>query len=585
MAAWPEAVQAPPTPIEVSPVLVRDGREVGVVHDGAGCAMIASLTAGQPGPGESGPPRIAELSVGALARLFDPSGAGYSGTKFGGTGFSQVEIILHADLAASDPASRIAETYQNLGYHRVPRSQSAWIVLRQESAGAADEASARALAEHAIRALDHLPGQVRAQLADAETARELAGTEPLAARFCAAAGVVIRLVPSRPQPSFVPNEQLANQQRLNEQLVYRLTRWPAAGLPALQQALMTIAALSVTTTVAIGGGRPDRVEAAATIRVTPWPMTSRPDLEHTLLTAAVGCGTYLEPMPSRIPVNRRATRLVSLPPVKTTLGHGRFTVPPVHAGKVAIPVAPGGIVLAAESSGEPVAVPFFTPTGPTRSAVVGDPMLPKLMALRALGAGARLQVVTSRPREWLRLRRCAWLSAGSMAVVRPGTPPPADGTRAAPWMIIDDTSEAAAPASVAAAAGAGRPWQALVAAPDAGAVTIAALRGLEFVILHRSTPACRAAVIAALDLQVPVTRSLHGIPRDAVAIASPGIVSLGALEIAPSERALIRRSMQPLPPGPASSAWPVAGQDAQLRPSIRSSNQCRLVAGPGGEDA
>lgn len=200
--------------------------------------------------------------------------------------------------------------------------------------------------------------------------------------------------------------------------------------------------------------------------------------------------------------------------------------------------APGGVVLGTLPGGEPVGVPFFTAGRGTRAAVLGDPALPRLIALRALGAGARLQVVTARPEEWLSLRRSAWLPAERMAVVRPGAPPPEDGTRAAPCMIIDDTGAAAVSS----------PWQAVVAAPGPRAVTIAALRGLDAIVLHRSTPACRAAVIAALNLPVPVTRSLHGIPGDVVAIATAGMVKLVPLTPDASERVLLARSMrQPLP--------------------------------------
>jgi hypothetical protein len=213
-----------------------------------------------------------------------------------------------------------------------------------------------------------------------------------------------------------------------------------------------------------------------------------------------------------------------------------------------IPIAPGRVLLGTATSGDQVAVSFFTGERGTRTAVIGHATLPKLIALRALRTGARLQVVTPRPREWLRLRDCARLPAGQMAVVHPGAAPPPDGTRAAPWMIIDDTGAPAANTP-------GRPWQAVVAAPRADVVTIAALRGLDTIILHRSTPACRAAVIVALNLPESVVRSLHGIPRDIAVVASDGLVRLVPLTPNASERALVLASVQPLPPGPRPSGW------------------------------
>ena len=88
----------------------------------------------------------------------------------------------------------------------------------------------------------------------------------------------------------------------------------------------------------------------------------------------------------------------------------------------------GGVVLGTAPGGEPAIVPFFTATRGTRCSVIGDPALPKVMALRALGAGARVQVVTSMPADWFRLRGRAGPSAERLAVVGPGAPPP-DGNR------------------------------------------------------------------------------------------------------------------------------------------------------------
>ena len=209
--------------------------------------------------------------------------------------------------------------------------------------------------------------------------------------------------------------------------------------------------------------------------------------------------------------------------------------PPVTA-TCAIPIASGDVVLGTTADGELTTVPLFTERG-VRAAALGDTRLPKLLALRALGAGARVQVVTARPSSWLTLRDEARLLAERMAVVHPGTPPPADSTPTAPWMIIDDTGPPAAAAVT-------RPWQAFVAAPGSDGVTIAGLRGLDAIILHRSTPACRAAVIVAMNLPAPVVRSLHGIPRDVVTIARPGTLEFVPLTPDAAEQALLDRSLR-----------------------------------------
>jgi hypothetical protein len=103
-------------------------------------------------------------------------------------------------------------------------------------------------------------------------------------------------------------------------------------------------------------------------------------------------------------------------------------------------------------------------------------------------------------------------------------------------MIMDDTG-----ISVGEDTGSRRvsnPWQAFVATSSARAVAVAALRGLDAIVLYRSSPACRGAVVAALRLPDVVVRSLHGIPRDVVAVASAGMVRLVPLRPDAREYAL-----------------------------------------------
>src|ERR1700722_10166880 len=76
-----------------------------------------------------------------------------------------------------------------------------------------------------------------------------------------------------------------------------------------------------------------------------------------------------------------------------------------------------GIVLGTATGGQSVAVPFFTAAGATQAAIIGDPALARLVALRALGAGARLRIVASQPATWLRLRDGAGLPPHRMTIV------------------------------------------------------------------------------------------------------------------------------------------------------------------------
>ena len=215
------------------------------------------------------------------------------------------------------------------------------------------------------------------------------------------------------------------------------------------------------------------------------------------------------------------------------------------------------IVLGTGAGGNPVAIRFFRPERATRTAVIGDPALPKLLALRALSAGATVRVATSQPEEWLKLRDTGRPPTGRMAVVPLGTPPPSDPGSAAPWMIIHDT-----PAEPPAPAG---PCQAVVSVLGTEPVEPDALRGLDSVLLYRSTPAWRAAVTAAMNLPMPAARWLQGIPRDVVAVAWTGVVTLVQLTTDASVRALVQQPVHAQLLRPVSVARPATRRDNDPR--------------------
>jgi len=230
----------------------------------------------------------------------------------------------------------------------------------------------------------------------------------------------------------------------------------------------------------------------------------------------------------------------------------------------AIPEVDGGVVLGTVPGGEQVTVPFFTETRGTRCAVIGDPSIAKLIAKRALDGGGRVQVVTSEPEEWFRLRGHGGMSPERLVVVDPGTPPPTDGSRSNPWMIMDDTgiltSDGQGDGQDSGQSGrqviprVTNPWQAFCAVSSARGVPVASLRGMDAVVLYRSSPFCRAVAIAALRLPESAVRSLQGIPSDVIAVASPERVRLVPIRCDAFECALFAELG--LPVWPTEDCWP-----------------------------
>ncbi len=541
--------------IDVTPSRARSGTEAGVVHDGDGFAVIIAAAPEPSGPATAGAPPTGALPVAlpaaALAGLLDPEDMM----------ISAVQTVMHADLAASDEASGPAAAYRSLGYHRVPRSQSTWLVLRHDpavtryavaSSGPARNvhtALLRAMAARGPRALDLLGDLgVHGRLLDAKAAGELLAPTLLEPGPAASP-------PGRPGAAAPgrrpgrPHEWRSWHSGTRRHVTYWLRRWPAAGMDALQQALATVPALSVTTAVVTARTADGRAALTATVRVTTGPGARSRAVARAVTAAAASCGARLAKMDGEHAAGVLATLPLGRPPAGRWLGW-HADGPAEGSLATVLPVAVGGVVLGAEVSGgvpgasrgdSLVAVPFFTMAGPTRVTVIGDVLLPRLIALRALGTGARVQVVTSQPDGWLKLRQHAQVPPERMVIARPGTEPPPGASQADPWMCVDDTGSPAHPGS--------QPWQAVVTVLRQAFEPAALLPDQDAILLQRVSPAGAAAVVAAAGLDGLAQQPLESLPDGVVAVALAGAQPRCAgLAPDPIERTMLAGSMQPAEP-------------------------------------
>jgi len=511
--------------IEVCPARLRSGTEAGIAHDGSGFSVIVAIEA-QP----CGRPVI-ELPVAALAGLLDLQDSSVSA----------VQLVLHAELAAAGSAVP-ASAYRNLGYHQVPRSGSAWLALRHDpalsrqavgSAGSARDVQVsllRGLAGRGTRALDVLSGAgMKGRVLDVPAARELL-TRTLIAVPTSGEGKT---------PGVVPGARWGAWHNSDEQHVtYWLRRWPAGGIRAVQHALNAVPARSITTSVLVTAAAAGRFGLTTAVRVTTGPDADLAAVDHAVRTAAASCGAQL----TRLDGRHLAGVLATLPlgrPLAGDFAGGRSGGTHESGPGAFLSVTAGGVVIGPQAGGEddgyPVAIPFFTADAGTRTAVIGDPLLHRLLGLRALGSGARLQVVTSRPGPWLKLRSQAG-QADRMTVVRPGKQPPSDGTRADPWMVIDDTGAPAAAAT--------RPWLAVVSALTGSAELPAIPSGHDAIVIQRSSPSLAALIAGSFDLPQQTARSLQSIPDGQVAVAGTGAIRFARLVPDAAERSVLAGSMQ-----------------------------------------
>jgi type VII secretion protein EccE len=512
----------------VTSTKVRSCADAGVVHDGDGFAVMLTL---RPKRTSSA---TAHLPIASLAPLLDPAD----------DLVSAVQVVMQDDLAASDPALWPATAYTELGYHRVPRSQSAWVAVRHDPRAAASShgAAPRAADQHAslIRTLagrglrvTDLTGDLvlSADMVGAASAREflrqsMLVPEPARAEQAGAVGPAVHRWESWNSPAA-------------QHVTYWLSRWPAAGIHGLQQALAVVPALSVTTAVTMTRGGRNGIALTVTIRVCAELGADGPAIAQAVATAAASCGARLVSMDGDHASGVLATLPIGRGPATAAGWAGRHAQAPGSLATV-LSVTPGGVVLGEEAgaagAGKYIALPAFAAAAGTHSAVIGDRLLPRLLALRALAAGARLHVVTAQPDGWLALRGSAGVPPGRMAVGRPGTSPPPDGTSASPWMIIDETRS---PGPVAR-----RPWQATVTVLGSAQDVPAAVPSPDAVLLQRATSRGAAAVIAALGLSGAIAPALERMPEDVVAVVTPGSVRFAGLAPHRSERAALTQSLR-----------------------------------------
>lgn len=505
-------------PVDVIPVRLRVGGQAGVVHDGTGFAVVIGIV---PLPGA---PPVTELPLATVMALLDTEEAMVSA----------VQVIMHAELApgiAGQGAVLAATAYHDLGYRQMPRSECAWLVLRHDpavsrfAAGVAGptrdlhNSLIRALTSAGTRAVSILEGlPLRCHLLDAEAARGLL-TGTLATAEAA---------PARRWNSW--------HDRTRRHVTFWVRSWPEHGWAALQAALTGAPVLSITTSVVAEVVRGGHVGLSAKLRVTVQSGTSAFATVRAVRAAAASRGGRL----SSLDGEHAAGVLATLPLGQT---HPRrwcaWPARRVRAGspRAVLPVSSGGVVLGDEGGAGrgPVAVPFFRADGPTAVTVVGDRVLPRLLALRALGSGARVLVVTTQFGAWLQLHHHTG-QTGRLMVARPGTQPPTDATMADPWMIIDDTG--------AQAVAGGHAWQALVSVRSA-AEPVQVPPGLDAVLVQHTSSSNADAIAAALSLAPAAVEALRAVPEGIVAVARPAAtVQYARLKAGPVERTILTRSLQ-----------------------------------------
>ncbi|NMO93436.1 hypothetical protein [Actinomycetospora sp. TBRC 11914] len=219
------------------------------------------------------------------------------------------------------------------------------------------------------------------------------------------------------------------------------------------------------------------------------------------------------------------------------------TVPAAALDALTAPASPAGVVLGADPQGAPVALALLRPV-PTRVVVLGALHLARQVALRAVGQGARLTVVTGRRAAWEPVAR----AAADPDRVRIGPDEPAEEHRADPepgdtdaLLTVHDRGATATGPSAPTG-----PWRAtLLVLPALSPAVADAADDADVVLLGRMPPQEADLAARLWRLTEPMAETLRTLPDHGVVVLGRNLWRRLDLVTAERETALlgpVRRS-------------------------------------------
>ena len=204
------------------------------------------------------------------------------------------------------------------------------------------------------------------------------------------------------------------------------------------------------------------------------------------------------------------------------------------AGWLDTPVGPVGISLGMEQPGVPALVRLFRPR-PTAVGIFGSAVLARLLAVRALGAGAEVCVLTPHPAPWAALLPLAPSSAPWITLLPPGSAVPASGTGRLPWLLIDEADPGAAPARHEPG-----PWQAVVTVqPPLAPNLVGSVRGYDLLMLQGVASQAVEPLRAATGISERSAKWLSRMPDDVVALIAGAEARYAVMAPTPAEQAAL----------------------------------------------
>ncbi|NYI93427.1 hypothetical protein HNR02_006802 [Amycolatopsis endophytica] len=191
-----------------------------------------------------------------------------------------------------------------------------------------------------------------------------------------------------------------------------------------------------------------------------------------------------------------------------------------------------GLPLGRDQNGFPVALTLFRPE-PVSVSLIGGAWAARLMAYRALRAGARLLVFSQHASDWVQLGQSATGRTDRVAVVAPGSPPAVSASADAPVLCLHDAPQSQSEPEA---------WQTRVLlhrrlTPE----RVGAMPGSDLVLMQRLTPNEASLLAPALRLTQRTSQQLQMLRDDMLAVLAGETNHYVWVDPAPGERERLGR--------------------------------------------
>jgi hypothetical protein len=201
-----------------------------------------------------------------------------------------------------------------------------------------------------------------------------------------------------------------------------------------------------------------------------------------------------------------------------------------------VPAPESGILLG-QRRGKPVTLRLFRPQG-TRIVVLGHQRGPQLVALRAAGLGARVEVATANRQHW----QAIGTVSRDLTIAAHGALLPSIGSPFRPILTVDDRAGESAPAGDAAS------WQCrmdLRAIPEPSG--LAQYGGTDLLLIGQLPLSVASTLVQLYHLDPAMDSALAAMPVDGIAAIRKGSVQLMSVAETAAETATLGRQSAPSP--------------------------------------